>query len=168
MELRPVINISSSLQDALIFFAKTFNSTVEDHTYQHFRECKLKGYQVVRVNEWIQHNGKDILSLDPSTDTWSTLHPQAVLLKQELDRETELTVRDRLRFQEACAELVKKLCHTDSTSGWVMTGVLAPLLAVLIFFGLILLSFIISKHSSAHPGAVLGSIVHYPAQNSDG
>ncbi|XP_063074881.1 uncharacterized protein LOC134465255 [Engraulis encrasicolus] len=164
----PSSNFSPSLQDALKMFAKTSNSTQEDNTFQRFRECNLKGFQVMRVNEWIEHNGEDVLFLDQSTDAWATLHPQAMPLKQELDRERQRTVRDRMRFQQACAELAKILRRTEATSGGGMAGVLAPLLAVVIFLGLILVSFIISKQSSAPPGAVLGSIIHYPPPNSDG
>lgn len=89
----------------------------EDNTFQRFRECNLKGFQVMRVNEWIEHNGEDVLFLDQSTDAWATLHPQAMPLKQELDRERQRTVRDMMRFQQACAELAKILRRTEATSG---------------------------------------------------
>ncbi|XP_041955550.1 uncharacterized protein LOC121714307 [Alosa sapidissima] len=160
---------SSSLRDALLIFANRFNNT-ENHTYQRFRECKFIGHQLIHVSEQIMHNGKEFLSLDQTTDTWTALDPQALSLKEVLDRDSERTVQDRMRFQETCAELLKELTHSDSASK-VSTAVLAPLLAGLVFLGLVLLSFIMSKHSvkgSAQPaGGIVGSIVHYPPATSD-
>lgn len=69
---------------------------------------------MIHVSDQIVHNGKDILSLDQTTDTWTALDPKAFFLKEELDRDHERTVQDRVRFQEACTELLKELSHSQS------------------------------------------------------
>ncbi|XP_062380883.1 uncharacterized protein LOC134069048 [Sardina pilchardus] len=162
-------NSSSSLRDALLIFTNRFNNT-ENHTYKRCRECKFIGHRLIHVSDQIMHNGKEFLSLNQTTDTWTALDRQALSLKEALNRDSERTVQDRMRFQETCAELLKELTQSHSALE-VSAAVLAPLLAGLLLFGMVLLSCILAKQGvkgSAHPaGGVLGSIGHYPAPTSD-
>lgn len=68
----------------------------------------------MHVSDQIMRNGKGLLSLDERTDTWTALDPQAFFLKEELDRDHENIVQERVRLQEACTELLKEHRHTQS------------------------------------------------------
>lgn len=166
--MRPSSGSSAILRDALRISANRFNNTDDHTTYQRCRKCRFSGYQLIHVSDQIMRNGQRLLSLDERTDTWTALDPQAFFLKEKLDRDHENIVQERVRFQEACTELLKEHRHSQSAPR-VSAPVLTPLLAALVLLVLVLLGIIISKHGvkgSAQPaGGVLGSIIHYPASD---
>ncbi|KAL0965963.1 hypothetical protein UPYG_G00288740 [Umbra pygmaea] len=149
-----------------------YNTMKKEHKNQYMRvwECKMSGFQVLVLSDRLLVDGKDFLSLDQTTDTWTAEVPQALTLKQLWDRDSKLTRRERMQLHDSCTELIKEItCEPNkrpTEAGMDMMSVLAPLLAGLAFISLAIASFLISNKQDptipVYPGGVIGSIVHYP------
>ncbi|XP_058479092.1 uncharacterized protein LOC131455442 [Solea solea] len=138
-------------------------SVLRNHTILRSRECILEGTQL-QWKDRVFCDGKVCLTLD-HTDTWTAHVPEAVDLKVLWDQEEQRIRAERLRLQEGCINLMRelKLTEDQSVSGIPVPQILIPLLAVLAFSGLILISLLLTKHRGLrHPGGVVGSLIHYP------
>lgn len=155
----------SSLLNAVVTMQKeiTVNqSTPKNHTIQRIRECRMHGAQV-HLTDQILYDGRVYLTLDGTTDTWTSEVAEAVVLKRLWAQNPERTRPQRMQLQERCITLMKQLTRSEpKTGGLSMMTVLSPALALMFFAVLTMASFLISK-KQGHPGAgVIGSIVHYP------
>lgn len=152
---------ASSLHPALI--GGNYTSPLRNQTLLRSRECVMEGSQL----QWTDRvfcDGKLCLTLD-HTDTWRAEIPQAMALKLLLNQEVHRTRMERIHLQEGCMELMKelRLSQEQPVSGIPLPQFLIPILALLAFGGLIIISLLLSKkHGLRHPGGVIGSIVHYP------
>lgn len=152
---------ASSILPALI--GANYTSLLRNQTLLHSRECVLEGSQL----QWTDRvfcDGKLCLTLD-TTDSWRAEIPQALALKLLWNQEVHRTRMERIHLQEGCMELMKemKLSQEQPVSGIPLPQFLIPILALLAFGGLIIISLLLSKnHGLRHPGGVIGSIVHYP------
>ncbi|XP_034559767.1 uncharacterized protein LOC117827323 [Notolabrus celidotus] len=152
---------TSTLLPALI--GANHTSVLRNHTVLRSRECLQEGSQL----HWADRvfcDEKLCLTLD-YTDTWRSEIPQALSLKLLWDQEVLRTRMERIRLQEGCMELMKELSLSQEqpVSGIPLPQLLIPVLAILAFGGLIVISLLLSKnHGLRHPGGVIGSIIHYP------
>lgn len=143
-------------------------SGLTNHTILRSRECILEGSQL-HWTDRVFHDGKVYLTLDHS-DTWTAHVPQAMTLKELWDQEVQRTRMERIRLQEGCIKLMRelRLSQEQSVPGNGLPQFLIPILALLAFTGLIIISLLISKNKSLrHPGGVIGSIIHYPKDMTD-
>ncbi|AWP04072.1 Hypothetical protein SMAX5B_005933 [Scophthalmus maximus] len=134
-----------------------------NHTVLRSRECILEGSRL-RWTDRVFYDGKVYLTLD-HTDTWTAHVPQALALKVLWDQEEHRTRPERIRLQEGCIKLMRelKLSEEQSVPGIPLPQVLIPILALLAFTGLIIISLLLSKNwGLGHPGGVIGSVIHYP------
>lgn len=137
--------------------------TLANHTVLRSRECILEGTQV-HWSDRVFCDGEVYLTLD-HTDHWTPHVPQAVDLGDLLGREEQRTQMERIRLQEGCVKLMKelRLSKEQSVSGPPFPPFLIPVLAVLVFMGLIVISLLLAKKLGLrHPGGVIGSVIHYP------
>ncbi|XP_067219890.1 uncharacterized protein [Chanodichthys erythropterus] len=136
-------------------------------TYIRLRECKMRGYQVLQLSDRFQLNGRDCLTLDPESDSWTVLMPEAHDLKQSWTLEAEHTSLEKVHLKEECEEFMKQMNDTQDQEGHGVLRVMAPVLATFLFFGFVFISHLIFKRHGQQPGGVLGSIIHYPAHHFD-
>lgn len=157
------------IQDELLKIMVENNyHTASYGTYTRLRECKMRGYQVLQLYDRFQLNGRDCLSLDPETDTWTVLMPEAQDLKQLWTLEAEHTSLEKTDLKEECKDFIKQMDDTQNQEGHVgVLRVMAPVLATFLFIGFVFISLLISKRHSQQPGGVLGSLIHYPAHQFD-
>ncbi|XP_074544991.1 uncharacterized protein LOC141804455 [Halichoeres trimaculatus] len=151
----------SSLLPALI--GANHTSALSNQTLLRSRECMLEGSRL-HWTDRVFCDGKLCMTLD-DTDTWRSEIPQALALKLVWDQEVQRTRMERIGLQEGCMELMKELSLSQEppVSGIPLPQFLIPVLALLAFGGLIIISLLLSKnHGLRHPGGVIGSIVHYP------
>ncbi|KAF7653013.1 hypothetical protein LDENG_00088200 [Lucifuga dentata] len=154
--------IQSILADAVL---NNVNQTavMKNHTVLHSRECILEGSQLHWADR-ILCDGTVYLTLG-QTGMWTAHLPEAVDLKALWDQEVERTRRERIHLQEGCIKLMKELRLSEEESGPAipLPHFLIPILALLIFAGLVSISLLISKKQGLrNPGGVIGSIIHYP------
>ncbi|XP_041658392.1 uncharacterized protein LOC121519654 [Cheilinus undulatus] len=138
-------------------------SVLRNHTLLRSRECILEGSQL-HWTDRVFCDGALCLTLDHS-DAWRAQIPQALTLKLMLDQEAERTRMERIRLQQGCIELMKelRLSRDRTDSGIPLPQFLIPVLALLAFAGLIIISLLLSKnYGLRHPGGVIGSVIHYP------
>lgn len=157
--------IQSIMADALLPLLIRVNQTTElrNHSVLRSRECILEGSQL-HWTDRVFYDGKIHLSLD-TTDTWTAHVPQALSLKAQWDQEVERTKMERIHLQEGCIQLMKELKFSEElpVSDIVLPQLLIPILAVLAFTGLIVISLRLAKNIGLrHPGGVIGSVIHYP------
>lgn len=151
------ISLSSALPNV------SHTSVLRNYTLLRSRECILEGSQL----HWMDRvfcNGEPCLTLD-HFDTWRVETPQGLALKLMWDQDEQLTKMERIHLQQGCFELMKelRLSQEPSGSGIPMPQFLIPILALLAFAGLIIISLLLSKgYGLWHPGGVIGSIIHYP------
>ncbi|KAG7457014.1 hypothetical protein MATL_G00241870 [Megalops atlanticus] len=151
----------------LQMIVKSYNhTTASNHTYQRLRECWVEGNGMLRVSERIQYDGKNYLSLESTRDTWTAAVPQALQLKEQLDRDPARTGKQRMHLQNRCTELLKEITRSQTFSTEAFVNYVLPILAIVAFVGMILFSFFMFKKGPGHPTGVLGSIVHYPPKLS--
>nr|XP_015812423.2 uncharacterized protein si:dkeyp-13a3.10 [Nothobranchius furzeri] len=141
----------------------TFNqiSALKNHTIIRSRDCIKEG-TLFHFSDHVFCDGKVCLTLEHN-NTWTAHIPQAEALKVVLDQ--QLTGAEGTSLWEGCIQLMKelKLSGEQSVSPFALNPVLVPVLAILTFFGLILLSmFVSNKLGFRHPGGVIGSVIHYP------
>lgn len=145
---------------------------MEHHAILHSRECIQEGPRPHWTDRMF-YDGKVYLSLEHN-DTWTAHVPQAMTLKVLLDEQVERTRAERVRLQEGCIQLMKKLNLTEELPGkllclnrfvfvyrqvliccFVLFSLIVSsfrlpqlliLIVVLTFLGLILLSIFISKN----------------------
>lgn len=134
-------------------------------TYIRLRECKLRGYRVLQLSDRFQLNGKDYLTLDSDSDSWTVLMPEAQDLKQPWTLKAEHASLEKIHLKEECVEFIKQMNDTQNQEGLGVLRVMAPVLATLLFIGFVFMSLLIFKRHGHHPGGVLGSIIHYPAHH---
>nr|XP_046265386.1 uncharacterized protein LOC124069916 [Scatophagus argus] len=143
-------------------------SALRNHTVLRSRECILEGSQL-HWTDRVFYDGKVYLTLDDA-DTWTAHVPQALALKELWDREVQRTGTDKIRFQDECNKLMIELRlsedRSDPETPW--PQFLIPVLALLVFIGLIIVSLLLSNRSGLlHPGGVIGSVIHYPKDMSE-
>ncbi|XP_072296499.1 uncharacterized protein [Eucyclogobius newberryi] len=157
-------NIIQTMADAALPLSGV-NQTAElrNHTVLRSRECILEGSQL-HWTDRVFYDGKVHLSLE-SSGTWTAHGPQAQVLKAKWDQEAERTKVERLRLQEGCIQLMKEIKFTQEQQvpHIPLPQLLIPILAVLAFTGLFLISLCLFKNLGLrHPGGVVGSVIHYP------
>ncbi|XP_039533586.1 uncharacterized protein LOC120482905 isoform X2 [Pimephales promelas] len=136
--------------------------------YTRLRECKMQGYQVLQLYDRFQLNGRDCLTLDPETDTWTVVMPEALHLKQLWTLQGEHTSLEKTDLKEECKDFIKQMDDIQNQEGHVgVLRVMIPVLAISLFIGFIFISLLISKRHSQQPGGVLGSLIHYSAHQFD-
>lgn len=151
---------SDALLPALLRGNKT--SALSNHTILHSRECILEGSQLHWADR-VFYDGKVYLTLDHN-DVWTVHEPQALTLKVLWDQEVQRKA-ERINLQESCVRLMRelRLSEEQSVPGVPFPWFLIPILAPLVFIGLIVISVLINKKKGfRHPGGVTGSIIHYP------
>ncbi|XP_033838169.2 uncharacterized protein LOC117385045 isoform X1 [Periophthalmus magnuspinnatus] len=157
-------NILQSMADAVLpLRGVSQTAELRNHTVLRSRDCILEGSQL-HWTDRVFLDGKVHLSLE-SSDTWTAHVPQARVLKEKWDQEVERTKMERVRLQEGCIQLMKELKFTEEqkVSHIPLPQLLIPLLAVLAFTGLIVISLRLSKIvGPRQPGGVIGSVIHYP------
>ncbi|KAF3858247.1 hypothetical protein F7725_011448 [Dissostichus mawsoni] len=149
--------------DALLPTLINVNQTsiLSNHTVLRSRECILEGSQLLWADR-VFYDGKVYLTLD-HTDTWTAHVPEALAFKVLWEKEEQRTKIESTRLQEECVKLMKELMLSQEQSGIPLPQVLVPILAVLVFTGLIMITILLSKKQGLrHPGGVVGSIIHYP------
>ncbi|CAJ1072250.1 uncharacterized protein LOC117827323 [Xyrichtys novacula] len=134
---------ASPILPALISVNHT--SVLRNLTLLRSRECVLEGSQM----HWVDHmfcDGELCLTLD-HTDTWKAEIPQALALKLLWDQEMQRTRMERIRLQEGCAKLMKelRLSQEQPASRIPLPHFLIPILALLAFGGLAVISLLLSK-----------------------
>ncbi|XP_065810129.1 uncharacterized protein [Labrus bergylta] len=142
-------------------------SVLRNLTLLRSRECVLEGSRL-HWTDRVFCDGKLCLTLDHS-DSWKAEIPQAQALKRLLDQEVLRTRMERIRLQEGCIELMKELRLSQENqgsspvSGITLPQFLIPVLGLLAFAGLTVISLILFKnYGLRHTGGVIGSIIHYP------
>lgn len=151
--------------DALLPTLISVNQTsvLRNHTVLHSRECILEGSQL-HWTDRVFCDGKVYLTLD-HTDTWTAHTPQAVALKLLWEKKMQQTKTERTRLKEECIKLIRelRLSEEQSVTGTPLPKFLIPILALVAFAGLVIISLLLSKKQGLrHPGGVIGSIIHYP------
>ncbi|XP_044075045.1 uncharacterized protein LOC122886655 isoform X1 [Siniperca chuatsi] len=158
------VNQASVLSKKIIMYCQMLcllTASLGNHTVLRSRECILEGSQL-HWNDRVFYDGKVYLTLD-HTDVWTAHVPQALALKVLWGQEVQRTRTDRIRLQEECIKLMRELRLSEEQSGTSFLQFMIPVLALLAFTGLIIISLLLSKHQGLrHPGGVVGSIVHYP------
>lgn len=151
---------TESLLSTLISINQT--SILRNHTVLRSRECILEGSQL-HWTDRVFFDGEVFLSLD-HTDTWMAHVPQAQTLKELWDQEQQRTKLERISLQEGCIKLMREIQLSEQVSvSEPLPTFLLPVLALLIFAGLISVSLLLSKKLGLrHPGGVIGSLIHYP------
>lgn len=77
----------------------------------------MRGYQVLQLFDRFQLNGRDCLTLDPETDTWTLLMPEAQDLKQLWTLEAEHTSLEKTDLKEECKDFIKQMDDTQNQEG---------------------------------------------------
>lgn len=162
--------IIQGIADAALPLSSSANETAElrNHTVFRSRECILEGSQL-HWTDRVFFDGKVHLSLD-SSGSWETHVPQAQTLKTQWNQETERTRMEKARLQEGCIQLMKefKFSLEQPVSDILLPQLLIPILALLAFTGLILISLFLSKNMGLRlPGGVIGSVIHYPKDTAE-
>ncbi|KAF4117084.1 uncharacterized protein LOC131529589 [Onychostoma macrolepis] len=139
--------------------------TASYSTYKRLRECKLRGYRVLQLSDRFQLNGKDFLSLDSDSDSWTVLKQEAQDLKQPWTLKAEHASLEKIHLKEECEEFIKQMNDIQNQEGPGVLRVMAPVLATILFIGFVFMSLLIFKRHGHQPGGVLGSIIHYPAHH---
>ncbi|XP_067309220.1 uncharacterized protein [Pseudorasbora parva] len=153
--------------DVLKMMAENGHDTASYGTYTRLRECKLRGYRVLQLSDRFQLNGRDCLTLDPETNSWTVLMPEVQDLKRSWTLEAEHTSLEKTHLKEECEDFMKQMNNTKNQEGLDVLRVMAPVLATFLFFGFVFISHLIFKRHGRQPGGVLGSIIHYPAHHFD-
>ncbi|XP_054452191.1 uncharacterized protein LOC129088938 [Anoplopoma fimbria] len=151
--------------DALLPTLISFNQTsaLRNHTVLRSRECILEGSQLHWADR-VFYDGKVYLTLDHN-DTWTADSPEALAFKVLWDLEEQHTKKERTHLQERCIKLMREVMLSDEQSvpGISLPQFLMPILALVAFTGLIIISFLLTKRKGLRPtGGVVGSIIHYP------
>ncbi|XP_028833511.1 uncharacterized protein LOC114788783 isoform X1 [Denticeps clupeoides] len=142
----------------LRMIVKSFNHTdlMNNYTFQHSWKCNLYGSQVQFVSEQFMYDGKVCLYWDEASGLWTAMGLHATALYRELESNKQTMQK---KPKEACTELMNTLHGTNKDQ----VSVSSVILAVLSFCGIAFCSFYMyNRECVAHPGGVLGSIVHYP------
>lgn len=143
-------------------------SALRGHTILRSRECILEGGQLHWADRMF-NDDEEYLTLDHN-DTWAVHVPQALALKALLDQAVQHTRTERIHLQEGCFQLMKELQLSEehSVPGVPLPQILIPILGVVAFILLIIVSILLSiKEGSLLAGGVLGSIIHYPRDMTD-
>lgn len=162
--------IIQGIADAALPTFSSVNETAEirNHTVLRSRECILEGSQL-HWTDRVFYDGKIHLTMD-SSGTWTAQVPQAQVLKAQWDQEDERTRMEKVRLQEGCIQLMKELKFSQEplVSDIPLPQLLIPILALLAFIGLIIISLFLSKNMGLrHPGGVIGSVIHYPKDTAE-
>ncbi|XP_042283426.1 uncharacterized protein LOC121907931 isoform X2 [Thunnus maccoyii] len=166
--------VSSIIQtislDAFLSTLTSLNqiAVLRNHTVLRSRECILEGSQLLWTDRML-YDGEVYLTLDHN-DTWTAHLTQALAFKALWDQEEQHTRTERIRLQEGCIKLMRelRLSGDQSVPGFHFPRFLIPVLALLAFIGLIIISlFLYKKQGMRHPGGVIGSIIHYPANTTE-
>ncbi|XP_036410623.1 H-2 class I histocompatibility antigen, K-Q alpha chain isoform X2 [Megalops cyprinoides] len=154
------INRENDFDIILQMIVKSYNHTAaSNHTYQRLLECRVEGNGMLTMSERIQYDGKNYLSLESTRDAWIAAVPQALQMKEELDRDPARTGLQSMHLQNRCTELLKEITRSEHSSTEAFLKYLLPILVIVAFVSMILVSFFMFKKGSGPPA---GSIVHYP------
>lgn len=156
--------IKAVLDDTLLTSLISFNQTssISNHTILRSRECMWEGSKL-RWADRVFADGQLYLTLNQN-DMWTAHIQEAVAIKVVWDQEVQQTRAERLHLQEGCVKLMKhlNLSEKQSVPGILHLHLLVPVLALIVFGVLIMVSIVIYKIKGfRHPGGVIGSIVHY-------
>ncbi|XP_056247846.1 uncharacterized protein LOC130179110 [Seriola aureovittata] len=165
-EFNSIIKTISTDGLPLTLISVNQSSVLRNHTIRRSRECILEGSKLHWADR-VFYDGKPYLTLDHN-DTWTTQVPQAFAFKVLWDQEVQYARTGRL--QEECIKLMRelKLSEEQPVPRIPLPQILIPILAVLAFTGLIIISLLLSKNQGLrHPGGVLGSIIHYPKEMTE-
>lgn len=166
--------VSSIIQtispDAFLSTLTSLNqiAVLRNHTIFRSRECILEGSQLLWTDR-VLYDGEVYLTLDHN-DTWTAHLTQALAFKALWDQEEQHTRTERIRLQEGCIKLMRelRLSGDQSVPGFHFPRFLIPVLALLAFIGLIIISlFLYKKQGMRHPGGVIGSVIHYPTDMAE-
>ncbi|XP_063740967.1 uncharacterized protein LOC134865407 [Eleginops maclovinus] len=162
--------IQSISVDALLPTLINVNQTsiLSNHTVLRSRECILEGSLLLWADR-VFYDGKVYLTLD-HTDTWTAHIPEALAFKVLWEQEEQHTKMEKTGLREECVRLMKELIlsQEQSVPGIPLPQFLIPILAILVFTGLIMITILLSKKQGLrHPGGVVGSIIHYPKNISE-
>ncbi|XP_034743130.1 uncharacterized protein LOC117953850 [Etheostoma cragini] len=138
-------------------------SVLRNHIVLRSRECILEGSQL-HWTDRVFYDGKVYLTLNHS-DTWTAHVPEALAFKVLWDQEEKRLKTARTPLQEGCIKLMRELMLSEEQSvpEIPLPQFLIPILALLAFVGIIVISLLLFKNQgSRHPGGVIGSIIHYP------
>ncbi|XP_056912000.1 uncharacterized protein LOC130538439 isoform X5 [Takifugu flavidus] len=125
------------------------------------RDCILEGSEL-HWTDRIFCDGKVYLTLGPN-DTWIPHVPQAMALKALWDQEIGRTREERIRLQEGCFRLMRKLGLSVETSETLLLQYVIPVLCILAFTGFTAISLLLANRLGLNqPGGVIGSVIHYP------
>lgn len=163
----PVVRVRPIKDEALRMIVERDRATTNNCTYMRLRECNLRGYEVLRLSDRFQRNGRDYLVLEPQADSWTVLVPEANDLKKTWALETDLTRLEKTHLKEDCEEFVKQMNDKQNREELEVLRVVAPVLTTAVFFGFVFTSILMFKRQGQHPGGVIGSIIHYPAHHHD-
>nr|XP_055058451.1 uncharacterized protein LOC129442424 [Misgurnus anguillicaudatus]XP_055058481.1 uncharacterized protein LOC129442439 [Misgurnus anguillicaudatus] len=165
MGQHPVVR--STKDEALRMIVERDRATANNCTYMRLRECNLRGYEVLRLSDRFQMNGRDYLVLEPQADSWTVLVPEANDLKKTWALETDLTRLEKTQLKEDCKEFVKQIDDKQNQEELEVLRVIAPVFTTAVFLGFVFTSILMFKRQGQHPGGVIGSIIHYPAHHHD-
>lgn len=169
-ELNGIIKSISADALPLTLISINHTSLLRNHTILRSRECILEGSEL-HWTDRVFYDGKVYLTLNHS-DVWTAHVPQALLLKEVWDQEAPSAGTEGKPLREVCFKLMKELklseARSDSVAGTPWPHIFIPGLALLILFGVIIISLLIYKNQGLrHPGGVTGSIIHYPKDMSE-
>ncbi|XP_031150163.1 uncharacterized protein LOC116046099 [Sander lucioperca] len=162
-EVDSIIQTMSADAQLPILIGVNQTLVLRNHTVLRSRECILEGSQL-HWTDRVFYDGKVYLTLDHS-DTWTAHVPEALAFKVLWDQEEQRIKTARTPLQEACIKLMRELMLSveQSVPGIPSPQFLIPILALLAFTGLIVISLLLFKNQGLrHPGGVVGSIIHYP------
>ncbi|CAK6966887.1 uncharacterized protein LOC128369646 [Scomber scombrus] len=142
-EVSSIIKTMSA--DELLPTLMSLNQITElrNYTVLRSRECILEGSQL-HWTDRVLYDGEVYLTLDHN-DTWTAHIPQALALKVLWDQAEQRTRTERIRLQEGCIKLMRELKLSEEQSGNHLPRFLIPVLALLVFIGLIIISLFLYK-----------------------
>nr|XP_040026909.1 uncharacterized protein LOC120815897 [Gasterosteus aculeatus aculeatus] len=151
--------------DPLLPTLLRFNQTsvMRDHTVLRSRECIVEG-SLLHWADRVFYDGEVYLTLDHGGG-WTPRVPEALAFKVVWEQQEQRTKRETSHLHEGCIKLMRELMlsQEQSVPGISLPQFLMPVLALLAFTGLLIISLILTKKKgSTQPGGVIGSIIHYP------
>ncbi|XP_032386574.1 uncharacterized protein si:dkeyp-13a3.10 [Etheostoma spectabile] len=162
-EVDNIIQTMSADAQLPILIGINQTSVLRNHIVLRSRECILEGSQL-HWTDRVFYDGKIYLTLNYS-GTWTAHVPEALAFKLLWDQEEQRIKTERTPLQEGCIKLMRELMLSEEQSvpGIPLPQFLIPILALLAFIGIIVISLLLFKNQgSRHPGGVIGSIIHYP------
>ncbi|XP_078243423.1 major histocompatibility complex class I-related protein 1-like isoform X2 [Pogona vitticeps] len=86
------------------------------HTWQHMYGCELSSDGSLRGFSQYSYNGRDFISFDKETLTWTATSPLAQVLKLRLDNNLEYSKYVKAYQEEICVKWLKKFLEYGNTT----------------------------------------------------